>query len=108
MLALGAVSYLVFMFDSPWAHVIALPLAFGAGWAWPGVFNLSVIRSHPEEPGRATGITQSGTYVGATCGPLLFGVLAERWSYPGAWAIAAVIGGIASLAVLNARRALSA
>lgn len=108
MLALGAASYLLLMFDAPWAHVAALPLAFGAGWAWPGVFNLSVIRANPERPGRATGITQSGTYVGATTGPLLFGVLAEQWSYTGAWLVAAVIGGAAALAVLNARRVLVA
>lgn len=108
MLALGAASYLLMMFDAPWAHVAALPLAFGAGWAWPGVFNLSVIRANPQRPGRATGITQSGTYVGATSGPLLFGVLAERWSYTGAWFVAAVIGAAAAVAVLNARRVLRA
>jgi len=108
MLALGAASYLVLMFDTPWAHVAALPLAFGAGWAWPGVFNLSVVRAHPDQPGRATGITQSGTYVGATSGPLLFGILAERWTYTGAWLVAALIGAAAAVAVLNARRVLGA
>jgi len=106
MLAVGAVSYLVFTFGTPWAHVVGLPLAFGAGWAWPGVFNLSVVRAHPDEPGRATGITQSGTYVGASSGPLLFGLIAENAGYPWAWVLATGLSLAAAVAVLNARRVL--
>jgi predicted MFS family arabinose efflux permease len=71
------------------------------------VFNLSVVRAHPDQPGRATGITQSGTYVGATSGPLLFGLIAEQWSYQAAWVVATIITTGACLAVLNARRALA-
>ncbi len=107
MLGLGAASYLLFVLGTPVAHVLALPIAFGAGWAWPGVFNLSVVRAHPDQPGRATGITQSGTYVGATLGPLLFGVVAERWTYDAAWILAALIAAGGCLAVLNARRVLT-
>ena len=91
MLALGAASYLVMAIRQPWAHVVAVPLAFGAGWAWPGVFNLSVVRAHPDRPGRATGVTQTGTYVGAAVGPLIFGFLAEDVGYETAWLVAAAI-----------------
>ena len=103
MLALGAVSYLMLAGRQPWTHVLALPLAFGAGWAWPGVFNLSVVRAHQDRPGRATGITQSGTYVGASVGPLIFGVIAEEWSYSAGWVVAAVVAAGAAAAVMVAR-----
>ncbi len=106
MLSIGAVSYLVFIIGLPWAHIVGLPLAFGAGWAWPGVFNLSVVRAHPDEPGRATGITQSGTYVGASTGPLLFGIIAEHAGYSWAWMMASVLSLAAAASVLNARRVL--
>lgn len=106
MLALGAVSYLCFAIGTPLAHLVGLPLAFGAGWAWPGVFNLSVLRARLTDPGRATGITQSGTYVGASCGPLLFGVIAQHVGLTAAWIVASGVGLGAALAVLNARRVL--
>jgi MFS family permease len=106
MLSLGALSYLILTWRSPASHLLGLGLAFGAGWAWPGVFNLSVVRANPDGPGRATGITQSGTYVGAAGGPLVFGVLADRVSYPVAWCVAALIGAGAAVSVLLARRAL--
>ena len=106
MLAAGAVSYLVFAWRVPASHWIGLSIAFGAGWAWLGVFNLAVVRANPNSPGRATGITQSGTYVGASMGPLIFGLLADHASYSAAWIVAAFIAIGASLAVLHARRSL--
>lgn len=107
MLGLGAVAYLTLVVRAPWAHVVALPLAFGAGWAWPGVFNLSVVRAVPRAPGRATGITQTGTYVGATVGPLAFGLLAERVGYGAAWSTAALLAVAAVVAIGVARPLLA-
>ena len=66
-----------------------VPLAFGAGWAWPGLFNLAVVLANPASPGAATGITQTGTYMGAVLGPLLFGFLAEHLSFGWSWVVAA-------------------
>lgn len=106
MLSLGALSYLVLAWRAPMGHLLGLALAFGAGWAWPGVFNLSVVRAHPDGPGRATGITQSGTYVGAAAGPLVFGLLADNVSYPVAWFVASAIAVGAAASVLVARRSL--
>ena len=62
---------------------MAGPLAFATGWAWPGLFNLAVVRVNPSAPGAATGITQTGTYLGAVVGPVLFGVVAEHALVPG-------------------------
>ena len=106
MLALGATSALLFSWRSPIVQLIGVPIAFGAGWAWPGLFNLSVVRAHPGAPGRATGITQTGTYVGAAVGPVVFGAVAESAGYRTGWLLAATLGLAASAAVLVARRVL--
>lgn len=106
MLALGAATSVVFTWHTPAAHLIGVPLAFGAGWAWPGLFNLSVVRAAPGSPGRATGITQTGTYIGGASGPILFGAVAESASYPAAWWLAVALGMAATVAVLVGRRIL--
>lgn len=106
MVGLGALTSLWFTWRTPAAQLIGVPLAFGAGWAWPGLFNLSVVRAAPEVPGRATGVTQTGNYVGGASGPLLFGWIAETWSYTAAWWLAAVLGALACGAVLVGRAML--
>lgn len=106
MLALGALTSVWFTWRDPSIHLIGVPLAFGAGWAWPGLFNLAVVRAAPDAPGRATGITQTGTYVGGTAGPLVFGTIAETTSFAAAWWLAAVFGLTASVLVLVGRRAM--
>jgi MFS family permease len=107
MIALGAAMSLLFTWREPLVQFVGVPLAFGAGWAWPGLFNLSVVRASPGFPGRATGITQTGTYVGGAVGPLVFGAIAESASYSAAWVVAAVLGLAASGAVLVGRAILN-
>lgn len=88
MLALGAVAYAAYATQEPIALVVATPLAFGAGWGWPGLFNLAIVRANPDAPGAASGVTQTGTYLGAVIGPVLFGAIAESVSYTAAWLVA--------------------
>lgn len=107
MIALGAAMSVLFTWRTPTMQLIGVPLAFGAGWAWPGLFNLSVVRASPGFPGRATGITQTGTYVGGATGPIIFGAIAEHASYSVAWVVAAVLGLAASVAVLVGRAILT-
>ena len=106
MIALGALASVWFTWRSPTVQLIGVPLAFGAGWAWPGLFNLSVVRASPGSPGRATGITQTGTYVGGAVGPILFGMVAQSAGYGAAWWLAAGLGLSASAAVLVGRSVL--
>lgn len=107
MIALGALTSVWFTWRTPAVQLIGVPLAFGAGWAWPGLFNLSVVRASPGFPGRATGITQTGTYVGGAVGPVLFGVVAESADYAAAWWLAAALGLSAAAAVLVGRSILT-
>ncbi|MFO7591009.1 MAG: MFS transporter [Acidimicrobiia bacterium] len=54
----GAGAFALFAFDVAWLYVVATALAFGTGWAWPGLFNFAVVRARPDGPGAATGLTQ--------------------------------------------------
>jgi predicted MFS family arabinose efflux permease len=81
-------------------------LCFGGGWGWPGLFNFAVVSRNPQAPAAATGLTQTGVYLGGTGGPLLFGVVAESIGYQTAWLGASVFGLIACTAVLMGRRML--
>ena len=106
MLALGSVAFALFATGRPGVIVAAVPLAFGAGWAWPGLFNLAVVLANPGSPAAATGITQTGTYLGAVAGPLAFGFLAEHTSFAVAWLVAAAAAAGASAAIWTGRAML--
>ena len=105
MLVAGSVAYVLYATEQPWLLVLATPLAFGAGWGWPGLFNLAIVRAHPSAPGAASGVTQTGTYVGAVAGPVVFGVVVERSSYRAAWLLAAAFA-LAGAATIAAGRSL--
>jgi MFS family permease len=101
MLALGAGAFGLLATGQPWAYALAGPAGFCTAWAWPGLFNLAVVQANPSHPAAATGITQTGTYIGAVSGPLLFGVLADHTSYPAAWLVAALFA-LVGAAVMSA------
>lgn len=78
--------------------VVGTLLAFGAGWGWPGLLNLAVVRDYFGAPAMATGITQTGVYIGAALGPIVFGVVADNAGFPIAWVATAAmaVGGALS------------
>jgi MFS family permease len=106
MLTLGSVGYLLFATGKPGLLLAGLPLAFGAGWAWPGLFNLAIVLANPASPAAATGVTQTGTYLGAVLGPLLFGLVADHLSYGWSWLLAASASLLAAGAIWTGRRML--
>jgi MFS family permease len=107
MLALGAATFALMAVDEPWSYVVAGPAGFCTAWAWPGLFNLAVVQANPSHPAAATGITQTGTYIGAVSGPLLFGVLADHTSYPAAWLVAAAFAIVAAVVMAAGQTRLS-
>ncbi len=88
MLLLGAGMFALLATGQPWAYLVAGTAGFCTAWAWPGLFNLAVVQANPSHPAAATGITQTGTYIGAVSGPLLFGLIADHSSYSAAWIVA--------------------
>lgn len=108
MLLAGAVAFALLATTLPVAYVVAGPLAFCTAWAWPGLFNLAVVRANPRRPAAATSVTQTGTYIGAVSGPVVFGLIADASSYRLAWSAAVVFSVAAAIAMISARRALLA
>ncbi len=90
LLAVGAIGVAGFAVHQPWAYVTFVFLAFGAGWSWPGLFQLSVVRNNPSAPAAATGISQTGIYIGAALGPLVGGVIAAAYGFRVLWLVGAV------------------
>lgn len=99
----GSVGYLALAPGLVWTHVVGAAIAFGAGWAWPGLFNLAIVRLNPGAPGAATGITQTGVYVGALSGPILFGFVVDHFGYRPAWILAAVSSTLAAAGIVYGR-----
>lgn len=83
--AIGGLGVLVLAVDVPLTYVLAPLPAFAFGWAWPGLFNLSVIRNNPSAPAAATGISQVGVFIGAALGPALGGVIIDTAGYRALW-----------------------
>ena len=98
-LALSALTHVSFLF------IPAAALASGMGWGWNGLFNFGLVRSYPLVPGFATGVSQTGSRLGAVIAPILFGVLA-RESYPAAWLCCAGMALSAGIAMVVARHLL--
>jgi MFS family permease len=103
MLGLGGAGYLLLAVGHPVAFLIGLLLGFGAGWAWPGVFNYAVAARFSDRVATATSVTQTGVYVGAAGGPLLFGLVAEHSGSAAAWGTSAVLAAVATVTSLLVR-----
>jgi len=106
LLVLGAVGYLGLAAGDRWLFVPATLLAYGAGWGWNGLFNYTVVRSHPGAVAQATGITQAGVYVGGIVGPLGVGALSDLTSFSVVWLVAAGVAVAAAATIVVGRRML--
>jgi MFS family permease len=99
----GALGYFLLAPGLVATHLLGALVAFGSGWAWPGLFNLAVVRLNPTAPAAATGITQTGVYVGGLTGPILFGVIVDSAGYGLAWLLAGVASALAAAGVAYGR-----
>jgi MFS family permease len=106
MMAVGTAGYLLLATGGMAVLALGAAVAAGGGWGWPGLFNLAVVDLDRRAAAVATGITQTGVYLGAVGGPLLFGAIAERVSFGAAWVSSGVLGLLGSVTVLLGRRAL--
>jgi len=106
--AVGGLGALGLAVDLPITYLLASAPAFAFGWAWPGLFNLSVIRNNPSAPGAATGISQVGVFVGAATGPALGGVIIDVGGYRWLWLTGAAALMIGSGLAMVLRREIRA
>jgi predicted MFS family arabinose efflux permease len=105
LLAAGSVGFALMATDAVPSFVAGSLLAFTLGWGWPGLFNMAVVASNRETPGSATGISQTGIYVGAGAGPAGFGVLYAHAGHEAAWLAVAGMTLIAAVVMWLAARA---
>lgn len=74
LLGTAAVGAALLAVDEPWAYVAGIVLALGPGWGWTGLTHFVVSRTAGPATPAATGIVQTGSYLGSGAGPLLFGI----------------------------------
>jgi MFS family permease len=104
LLALGCGGFALLATGAPALFVVGAIGAFALGWGWPGIFNMAVVHLHRESPGAATGISQTGIYVGAAGGPAAFGALYSAAGYSAAWLVTAGLALAAALVMAIAGR----
>jgi MFS family permease len=104
LMALGGLGLVGMTIDHPVAFTAATMLAFGAAWAWQGLFNHAVANRWASSPAAATGVTQTGIFAGGIIGPLTFGLLTSRWSDDAGWLVLSVMITTAMCLVLAVRR----
>ncbi len=104
LVALGGAGAALMATMVPGAMVVGLVLCVCAGWTWPPVLMMRGIRRFAHAPGRASGVLQIGTSVGAATGPLVVGLVVERVSFVAAWVVVAISATLALAAVLAVRR----
>jgi len=105
LLALGSVGFALMATEVVPSFVAGTLLAFTLGWGWPGLFNLAVVDSNRETPGSASGISQTGIYVGAGAGPAAFGALYASAGHSAAWLLVAGSTLLAAVVIWLAARA---
>lgn len=104
MLAVGAAGLALGSTGVPVLLVVATLAAFTGGWAWTGLFFLSLVAAYPDRPGAVAGLGTFGLGLGNAAGPVMFGLAAGSVSYGFAWIGAAVVTALASVLMTVARR----
>lgn len=102
-LAAAAFTVLARLGDRPVAFVLAVAVAFGSAWAFPGLIYYVAVRTHQLPAATATGIVLAGVYLGSVVGPSIVGFVAENGSYTTAWWIAAGSLTLSTAAAVMAR-----
>lgn len=102
LLLTGAIGSAIMAVDATWALAVGIVLVLGPGWGWTGLTHYVVTRvSGPAGP-TATGLVQTGSYLGSGGGPLLFGIaftlLAPGPGHSLVWLVLCVAQLVAALA----------
>lgn len=104
LLVAGVGGYVLLGIGTRALVVVAVILAYGGGWSWPGLFHYAVVTVNSHAPGRATGMIESGLQLGTASGPILFALLSQRWSLGGAWSVMAATSAASAVLIWLASR----
>jgi predicted MFS family arabinose efflux permease len=84
--------------------VLGTALGFAAGWGWNGLLVFAVVQHNLSAPAAATGVTQTGLYVGGMTGPLTFGLLSVRYGFAAGWWLGVALLLVAAVAATVGER----
>jgi cyanate permease len=99
---------LLMSIDVEWTFIVGMTIALGIGWGWPGLTHFVVSRAAGAATPSATGIVQTGSYIGSGAGPLLFGLFFTFLGDTGLWLVVGAVQIVAAaIAFLLSRRAAS-
>jgi MFS family permease len=100
LLLMGAAGFVLLGLSAGLPYLaLGTVFAFGAGWAWKGLFNLAIVQRYPGWASAALGITQAGVFAGSVLGPLGFGLVLAHSSYAAAWTASAICLAVAPLLI---------
>jgi MFS family permease len=106
MILVGSLGFFFLTRHDMWAQATGVVLTFALGWGWVGVFQYVVVTVNRSNPGAATGLTDTGGYLGAFAGPIALGAIAQASSFDLAWTVAGAAAMTGSaLVALGARTA---
>ena len=90
MMTAGALGIVILNLGGYIGLLVGGLIGFTAGWGWSGLFTFAVVKDNPEAPAAAWGVAQTGKFLGAAVGPLVFGIVADRVSFDAAFWMATV------------------
>lgn len=108
MLGVGAVTIALGGTGTTALLVVGTVGAFTGGWAWTGIFFLSLVKTNPARPGAVAGLGSASLGLGNAAGPIMFGYVAQSASFGVAWLVAGAMAGVAALLMVMARRRIRA
>jgi predicted MFS family arabinose efflux permease len=85
LMAVGAGGFAILAAAPPLIGALGAVIAMAAGWGWPGLLYHAVAAAHPLAPANATAVATTGNALGATLGPLSFGLIADHFTFNAAW-----------------------
>lgn len=100
----GTVGFALLVVGTASTVAIGSVLAVGIGWGWSGLYILAAVEHGGAASGRTVGTAVTGSFAGATLGPLLVALVATAASFEVAWAVCAALSVAGAAAFVAAGR----
>lgn len=105
LIGTGVGVFLLLHLASGWLFSVLVLIAFVTGWGWPGLMTFTVVNANSTTAAASSGITQAGVFFGAGLGPLILGLVADRWSFDAVWLLVAAALAVAAATIAVVARA---
>jgi MFS family permease len=89
LMAIGSLAFVALSSTAGAMFAAMTILAYGTGWAWPGLMTFTVVDANRGSAAKSSSIMQAGVFVGAGAGPIVVGAAVERWGFDAAFLLVA-------------------